>query len=451
MRSAIHYLVRMALTRISEGCRVRRRPSLGDGYRSSPSHCFDRRRIIRCAWTTALTLLMALAPLSPAATQTREPFDPYTGVRLGLQEQVRIRATVGGGPELTAPRALLIDSRYIYVLDPTAFGIHRFDSRGRWLNTIGRPGDGPGEFRNPSAIGWLSDTLWVADQGLSRLSFFDQDGLFLRSVRFSIISGRELLIPQRALAGDRIAGVPYITPQAAVRLDSLPVLLFDDDGIIQDTLAWRSLGHVAVSIAVPARNGENGESPAETMAIRHPFDLRGFLAWDPWSRWIYVANWRKFIDGETGLELLQVSATGDTVVAVGLPMSRLTVSGREIRSLAREIHAGLPESVRFRVSAQEVAEAFLQQIARPTHAPVDGMIASEDGTVWFGKGGRSGTEGETPDRWAAYQLDHGFAGFVELPLGHSLLSATEGMLWTASFDSLDLVSIVGWRVKWVDR
>lgn len=38
-----------------------------------------------------------------------------------------------------------------------------------------------------TAMGWLSNTLWVADRSLSRLSFFDLADTLLRSVRFGVI------------------------------------------------------------------------------------------------------------------------------------------------------------------------------------------------------------------------------------------------------------------------
>ena len=61
-------------------------------------------------------------------------------------------------PELTAPAVLVTDSTHIYVLAPAAVGVHRFDRRGGWVETIGGEGDGPGEFRRATAMGWLSDT-----------------------------------------------------------------------------------------------------------------------------------------------------------------------------------------------------------------------------------------------------------------------------------------------------
>ncbi len=55
------------------------------------------------------------------------------------------------------------------------------DSKHR-VRAIGRSGSGPGEFRVIDNLGWLGDTLWVADASLPRLQFFHDSGTFLRTV-----------------------------------------------------------------------------------------------------------------------------------------------------------------------------------------------------------------------------------------------------------------------------
>lgn len=52
------------------------------------------------------------------------------------------------------------------------------DSRGT-VRLIGRSGDGPGEFRTISAVGWRNDTLWTSDGRLRRVQFFSDTGRLL--------------------------------------------------------------------------------------------------------------------------------------------------------------------------------------------------------------------------------------------------------------------------------
>ena len=56
-----------------------------------------------------------------------------------------------------------------------------FDARGNWQRSVGRPGAGPGEFKN---LGWLSrgtiDTLFTYDWSLRRFSTFSGEGELIR-------------------------------------------------------------------------------------------------------------------------------------------------------------------------------------------------------------------------------------------------------------------------------
>lgn len=69
----------------------------------------------------------------------------------------------------------------IYVADPGQHRIVVLDSDGRFVRTIGRPGQGPGEFLDPSSIALLRDTLFVYDGRQGRVSVLDTLGAFLRS------------------------------------------------------------------------------------------------------------------------------------------------------------------------------------------------------------------------------------------------------------------------------
>lgn len=77
--------------------------------------------------------------------------------------------------------ARLRDGRIVALVEAS---VRVFDSSGRPLRTIGRAGQGPGEFVRPShlQIG-PSDSLFVFDAGTQRLSVFDTSGALLRDAR----------------------------------------------------------------------------------------------------------------------------------------------------------------------------------------------------------------------------------------------------------------------------
>ena len=419
----------------ARGRRVSRRPAQGEPSRRRPR----ARRIAHWFHAASLAFAVGISMSANVTGQASERFDSSAARPLQLRKAVEIRASESDAAELTAPQTVLADSNRIYVLDPGAFGVHQFDRRGQWISTIGGRGEGPGEFRRPVAMGRLSDTLWVADRGLSRLSFISLEGVHLRSVRFSTISGSTIMMPQRAFSGGRIASVPYISARSTAPIDSLPILLFNEDGNVQDTIAWRALGQTTVSIST-REGGVDGD--IRTMSINHPFDRRSLLAYDPRSRWLYLATWRAGSNGADALELLQIASTGDTVAVAHLPLGRETLSRRKVRSYATRIHGDLPESFRSRVSAGELASAFMQQVAKPSETAVDAMIAGENGTIWLREADR--TSVAASEHWSAYRFGEGFTESIQLPVGQHLLAGSERMLWTVSRDELGLPTVTGW-------
>jgi len=69
----------------------------------------------------------------------------------------------------------------IYVLDSDANNIKKFDSNGRFIKTIGREGQGPGEFNSPYYLTNAKDRLVVWDLRNRRLCAFTPEGKFIKS------------------------------------------------------------------------------------------------------------------------------------------------------------------------------------------------------------------------------------------------------------------------------
>ena len=102
------------------------------------------------------------------------------------------------------------DSGSIYVLDQQDSHIKVFDKDGRFVRTIGRRGQGPGEFESPVTLSFNRTTNELAVcQGSRRMSFFNPDGTFLRDLSFRgmwALSGRvdsrgNITITERVIDG----------------------------------------------------------------------------------------------------------------------------------------------------------------------------------------------------------------------------------------------------------
>lgn len=99
-----------------------------------------------------------------------------------LEEDLRLGTVAGEGPEQFSQVAWIQedDRGNIYVLDYPAQDIRVFRSDGSFSHTIGRKGEGPGEFTSAAGLNWGPDgLLWV--WGSQRYSVFQPDGTFVTS------------------------------------------------------------------------------------------------------------------------------------------------------------------------------------------------------------------------------------------------------------------------------
>lgn len=108
------------------------------------------------------------------------------GKTLVLVEELRIGAALGTEPD--APELFgrvlslaLDEDERTYVADYQANEVRVFDREGNFVRTIGRQGEGPGEFLRLAGIVWdrTSGVLWAVDTRGLRFSAFDARGRFL--------------------------------------------------------------------------------------------------------------------------------------------------------------------------------------------------------------------------------------------------------------------------------
>jgi hypothetical protein len=112
--------------------------------------------------------------------------DPGDGFEIVVEHVVRIGEAEGPGllgGQLSLHR--LVDGRYA-LWDMTRPGeVRLFAPDGRYLSTVGRPGDGPGEFRHASfaTLDPTGDSLYIVDRSHGRLSVFSSDGEVFHEAR----------------------------------------------------------------------------------------------------------------------------------------------------------------------------------------------------------------------------------------------------------------------------
>ncbi|MCB9519187.1 MAG: hypothetical protein H6691_09750 [Gemmatimonadales bacterium] len=137
-----------------------------------------------------LCTLLTVTPLAAQATRSPELISVTTADLPTLRNTPRATApeSVIGGAGV---RSFAVSPAGVIVVDNGERQLRVIAPDGSLLRTIGRAGEGPGEFSGPLQLGWLHDTLVVVDPGLARVTLF------------------------RAITGDLLATVPTVPPVSA--------------------------------------------------------------------------------------------------------------------------------------------------------------------------------------------------------------------------------------------
>lgn len=114
----------------------------------------------------------------------------YPNKTVTLEEELSI-----GGEKydmIFRPQSFIVDqNENIYISDFQDQSIKVFDPGGKHIKTIGRKGEGPGEFLYIGNLTFLPDgRLMVMDINVNRLSLFDSDGKYINSYHWATRPGR---------------------------------------------------------------------------------------------------------------------------------------------------------------------------------------------------------------------------------------------------------------------
>lgn len=89
--------------------------------------------------------------------------------------------------------------------------LREFTPQGEWVRSIGRQGDGPGEFRAPTTIALAGDTIIVVDFQASRVTVLDRAGTPLTSWTFPQHAAGGRVIPHWRLDDGRWLGTRTVS------------------------------------------------------------------------------------------------------------------------------------------------------------------------------------------------------------------------------------------------
>ena len=321
--------------------------------------------------------------------------------------------------------------REIVVPEPQDSRLRVYDSTGTLVVTIGRRGEGPGEFQAVAPVFWAADTLVVFDMQLARATYLLPDGTPARTEAGRFFrpdfgaSGADssfmFFTPEAVDEEGAMLGSAYLNVSTGGRREParLVVLRVSRDG------------EPRVVASPPRRDDERWNVTISGLTNSVPF------AFQPWpeiapdgSRFLFATADQSTLDATYNLTL--VRPTHDTVFTRSYAYAAEPIPDS---AMDRGIAEMVPENNlarRFRAQARERAPAVY---------PPTAVTLGLDGTIWVAL--RS-TDRGTPVHVLSETGDP--IASLLLPKRTRIQQASMTHVWVTEYDPLDLASVVRYRV-----
>ena len=115
------------------------------------------------------------------------PIEPFYGeLTFELEEDLRIGNEEDDKYLFYRARSIALDSdENIYVVDSGNYRIQKFDRQRKYLYTVGRKGEGPGEFSQPYGL-YIDSQSFLYVREYRRLQVFNESGEFLKVIPLNV-------------------------------------------------------------------------------------------------------------------------------------------------------------------------------------------------------------------------------------------------------------------------
>jgi hypothetical protein len=350
-------------------------------------------------------------------------------------------AGAGDGPDaLTQVSGLTVSSDGTVFVAQRQDGLVRaYDRRGRFVGSIGRPGEGPGEFDTPSSLGWRGDTLWVQDSGNRRISFFHADGTFIRSLAFtradSLTDGRPH-IPGHVLADGSVLGI-WQAPlhQLAGRGPvSVPLVRFTENGD-PTALLGRFERRNQFSMVKKGTSVTYGPQPFSDSQIMG-------VAPDGSSVLLVTRDAAVSPDRAT-FGIRRIDPSGHVVLDRRFPYAPIRVRDALVDSTVAAMSDNLGSSGIRTPSAAALRRELREHLYIPRYlTPITSLVLGRDGTIWL----RREETGSKTVWWQVLDPGGQVIASLRLPSDLSVYYADRTQLWAVERDELDVPTLVRFRV-----
>ena len=354
----------------------------------------------------------------------------------------------------------------LYVAQALVPAITVFSLDGQVLRHIGRAGQGPGDIElSATGVGWLGDTLWVADR--YRVQLFTSDELVPDEViRFNLSVPEEgaFLTPGRVLADGTLIGKRtwrggYGPGMSRGADTGLALRRLSRSGEVLDSIANIHWPDNAVEYENDRGRRVSYIHPLKDLS---PLGLKEYLAalGPDGSRVVQIANVQE--DGTPPtFDILVISVHGDTLLHRAVEYEPREVTSVMERRLADGLAGWIAGDYSPTSRWLVLSEATLERRRRAVrsafwvpehHPPVRQVVAGTDGTIWLLRELRE----DRVDVWEIRDADGRLDGTVEIGHGRgsfkpwsprlAIVLASRDEIWGTTYDEYDVPYIHRYRV-----
>jgi hypothetical protein len=300
------------------------------------------------------------------------------------------------------------------VADRGSAEIRFFDDRGHHLESYGRPGDAPGEYRLLIGLGsGPGDSLWAYDFGLRRFTILAPRGVVARtlSVRSALaaVTAVGRLRDGSFVIREQWSGSMGATPRTGLVRDPAAVVRLSSDGAMLDTIAL-----------VPGREvflgSEDGRAVMSAPMLAH-------------NAAVAMNDSLVFVGDQSDFEVRAYDIQGALTRIIRLTGLDLTAGPDErlsaLEAAVDRAPAGERAALRAHLSAMTVPST------RPAYGP---LLVDDAGNLWVGSYEHAG-----PSRfWTVFGPDGSLRATVPVPPRFQLLQVARRRAIGAWRDTLDV-------------
>jgi hypothetical protein len=331
----------------------------------------------------------------------------------------------------------------IYLVDAQVPELRAYTPDGRYLRTVGRPGQGPGEIKGPDGgLAILSDgRILVRDPANSRIQVYGADGAALET--WSIRGSFNTSSPLFRERGDNVLTQILVDPQADIRDWVMGLVRIGPDGTPGDTLVPPRKGYQAAMLEARQQVGE-GQNVS-----------RNGVPFAPAEMWTFHPD-GYFVHGISDSYRITLHRPGAPLIIERAGESAPVTAGEKAEETERVTHNLRQTQPDWRWNGPPIPDG--KPFFRRIHA-------GRDGRIWV-EVALAGVQVEdlaydprnpesVPDRWRepvaldVFEADGTYLGRIRTPLEFSTspLPVFDGeRIWAVTRDEFGVQRVVRYRV-----